>query len=56
MASQMINKDEKEQLSLMFKKFDTNHDGLLSKQEVEKGITQSEHRHVSQDELDELFD
>jgi Ca2+-binding EF-hand superfamily protein len=34
MASQMINKEEKEKLSLMFKKYDTNHDGLLSKEEV----------------------
>ena len=40
LANQLANKEEKAKLTEIFKSFDKNHDGILSKQELVQGYTQ----------------
>ena len=40
LATQLSNKEEKAQLTEIFKSFDKNHDGILSKEELIQGYAQ----------------
>ena len=54
-ASQVISKNEKEDLSKIFKALDKNGDGKLSKEEIMDGFENIYGRHVDEDEMDEMF-
>ncbi len=40
LATQLSNKEEKAKLTEIFKSFDKNHDGILSKEELIQGYAQ----------------
>ena len=54
-ASQVISKSEKEDLSKIFKALDKNGDGQLSRTEIMDGFENIYGRHVDEDELDQMF-
>lgn len=55
MASQLLSTKEKENLSKIFKAFDKNGDGKLSKQEIIEGYETHFGKSMDQEEVDALF-
>jgi len=55
-GSQLVSKDEREELARIFKKLDLNGDGRLSKDEIKDGYVVHYGRLVSDREVDEMFD
>jgi calcium-dependent protein kinase len=55
MASQLLSTKEKENLSKIFKAFDKNGDGKLSKQEIVEGYETHFGKSMDQEEVDALF-
>lgn len=56
MSSQLINKNEKEYLSKVFRALDKNGDGRLSKQEILDGWSNEFGKPISKDEVDKIYD
>jgi len=56
MASQLINKDERERLSGLFKAFDKNSDGKLDKKELQEGYVLHMKQILGDEEIDTIFD
>jgi calcium-dependent protein kinase len=56
MASQLINKEERERLSGLFKAFDKNSDGKLDKKELREGYEKHMSIVLCDEEVDEIFD
>lgn len=54
-GSQLISKNEREELASVFKNLDKNSDGKLSKQEVKEGYSTHYGRLISDDEIDRIF-
>lgn len=54
-ASQLLSKKEKESLASVFKAFDKNGDGMLSKEEIKEGYEKIFGQSMNQDEIDKLF-
>jgi len=54
-ASQLINKEETEQLEKIFKAIDTNGDGQLSKQEILEGWEKNLGTPINEEEVDKMF-
>ncbi len=55
-ASQLLSKSEKENLSKVFKAMDKNGDGKLSKEEIVEGYDQFFGKTLSKDDVGKLFD
>lgn len=55
-GSQLITKQEREQLASVFKLLDKNADGKLSKQEVKEGYFTHYNKAISDEEIDNMFD
>lgn len=55
MASQLINKEERERLSGLFKAFDKNSDGRLDKKELQEGYEKHMKQILGDEEIDEIF-
>lgn len=55
-GSQLVSKKEREELAGVFKILDKNGDGKLSKQEVKEGYGVHYGKHISDDEVDKMFD
>ena len=55
-GSQLITKDEREELARVFKSLDQNGDGKLSKDEIKDGYTNHYGRLISDKEVDQMFD
>ena len=55
-ASQLLNKQEKEQIDKVFRAMDINGDGKLSKEEIQIGFAQYFGRSLDDREVDEMFD
>jgi Ca2+-binding EF-hand superfamily protein len=51
----LINKDERERLSGLFKAFDKNSDGKLDRQELRDGYENHMAQVLSDEEIDEVF-
>jgi len=54
-ASQLLSKQEKEQIDKVFRAMDLNGDGKLQKDEIKKGYAEFFGRHLTDQEVDELF-
>ena len=55
-ASQLLNKQEKEQIDKVFRAMDINGDGKLSKDEIQQGFAQYFGRSLDDKEVDEMFE
>lgn len=55
-GSQLLSKDEREELARVFKKLDQNGDGKLSKDEIKDGYINHFGRLISDKEIDAMFD
>ena len=55
-ASQLLNKQEKEQIDKVFRAMDINGDGKLSKDEIQQGFAQYFGRSLNDKEVDEMFE
>jgi calcium-dependent protein kinase len=55
-GSQLITKDEREELARVFKNIDCNGDGKLSKDEIKDGYQLHYGRLISDKEVDQMFD
>lgn len=55
-GSQLLGKQEREELARVFKKLDKNSDGQLSKEEVKEGYLVHYGRLISDEEIDKMFD
>ena len=55
-GSQLLGKQEREELARVFKKLDKNSDGQLSKEEVKEGYSVHFGRLISDEEIDRMFD
>jgi calcium-dependent protein kinase len=54
-ASQLLSKQEKEQIDKVFRAMDLNGDGKLQKDEIKKGYAEFFGRNLTDQEVDELF-
>jgi len=54
-ASQLLSKQEKEQIDKVFRAMDINGDGKLQKDEIKNGYAEFFGRHLTDQEVDELF-
>jgi calcium-dependent protein kinase len=54
-ASQLLTKQEKEQIDKVFRAMDLNGDGKLQKDEIKKGYAEYFGRNLTDQEVDELF-
>jgi calcium-dependent protein kinase len=54
-ASQLLTKQEKEQIDRVFRAMDLNGDGKLQKDEIKKGYAEYFGRNLTDQEVDELF-
>lgn len=54
-ASQLLSKQEKEQIDKVFRAMDLNGDGKLQKDEIKKGYAEFFGRQLTDQEVDELF-
>lgn len=54
-ASQLLSKKEKESLSSIFKAFDTNGDGMLSKDEIKNGYDKIFGQVINEEQVNEMF-
>lgn len=54
-ASQLLSKQEKEQIDRVFRAMDLNGDGKLQKDEIKKGYAEFFGRQLTDQEVDELF-
>jgi len=54
-ASQLLSKNEKEQIDKVFRAMDENGDGVLTKDEIKKGYQDYFGRALSDQEIDEMF-
>jgi len=52
----LINKEEKGNIAAIFKAFDVNNDGKLSKEEIQAGFEKYNDLNMCQHEFLELFD
>lgn len=55
-GSQLVSKEEREELARVFKKLDLNGDGQLSKDEIKVGYSTHYGRLISDQEIDLMFD
>lgn len=55
-ASQLISKQEKEEIDKLFRAMDVNGDGQLSKQEVQAGYLEYFGKELKQLDVDAMFD
>lgn len=55
-GSQLLSKEEREELAKVFKKLDQNGDGKLSKSEIKDGYINHFGRLISDKEVDAMFD
>jgi len=55
-ASQLLSKQEKEQIDRVFRAMDLNGDGKLSKEEIKSGYGEYFGRSLNDQEVDEMFD
>lgn len=55
-GSQLITKEEREEMARIFKNLDANGDGRLSKDEIKDGYQKHFGRLVSDKEVDQMFD
>jgi calcium-dependent protein kinase len=55
-ASQLLSKQEKEQIDKVFRAMDINGDGRLSKDEIQQGFGQYFGRSLNDKEVDEMFE
>jgi len=54
-ASQLLSKQEKEQIDKVFRAMDLNGDGKLQKDEIKQGYAEYFGRNLTDDEVDEMF-
>ena len=54
-ASQLLSKQEKEQIDKVFRAMDVNGDGKLQKSEIKAGYAEFFGRQLTDDEVDEMF-
>jgi calcium-dependent protein kinase len=54
-ASQLVTKDEKFELSKQFKSFDTNGDGRLDMQEIKDGYAKYYNQQMTDQEVEKIF-
>ena len=55
MASQLVNKNERERLSGLFKAFDKNSDGKLDRKELQEGYEKHMEKIFSDEDVDAIF-
>lgn len=54
-ASQLLSKQEKEEIDRVFRAMDKNGDGKLQKDEIKAGYAEFFGRHLSDEQVDEMF-